>query len=282
LNALVYGTLSLKKAWDIDLVVPPARLHDACALLAGAGYVRALPGPEVGPRELAAWIEGSKDMVWEHRESGVAVELHRGLVDSPLMLPGISAETAPQIVEIAPGIRLPTLRPDALFAYLCIHGATHAWSRLKWIGDVAALLSAGPEGETERLYRASQSLGAGRTTGQALLLSKRLFDLPLPPALEQELEADKKTRWLVDLALRTLTKGDGAEEVDESLLGTAPIHLSQLFLVEGWRFKASELLRKSSSPMDRVAVPLPSRLHFLYPLLLVPLWLWRRARIRRG
>jgi hypothetical protein len=281
LNALAYGTLALKKAWDIDIVVTEGAVGQACGVLAEAGYERTLPGPEVGPEQFQAWLAASKDMIWTHKARNIPVELHRDLVDSPRMLPGVSAETPPQRVEIAPGIVLPTLPIEPLFAYLCIHGATHAWSRLKWIADVAALLCVRAEGETERLYRASAALGAGRAAGQALLLSERLFGLPLPPALKAELEGDRKVRWLASLAMGTLLKGEGAEESDLSLLGTVPMHLSQLLLVPGWRYKGSEVIRKSSSPMDRVEFPLPRRAHFLYPLLLVPLWLWRRARISR-
>jgi len=281
LNALAYGTLALKKAWDIDIVIPPAAVARACAVLAQAGYERTLPGPEIGPDQFQAWLAASKDMIWTHPAKNIPVELHRDLVDSPRMLPGISAETPPQMVEIAPGITLPTLPIEPLFAYLCIHGATHAWSRLKWIGDVAALLAVRSEGEIERLYRASVALGARRAAGQALLLAERLFTLPLPPPLKAELERDRKVRWLAALAMGTLLKGEGAKEADLSLLGTVPMHLSQLLLVPGWRYKGAEMIRKSSSPMDRVEFPLPRRAHFLYPLLVLPLWLWRRARISR-
>ena len=83
------------------------------------------------------------------------------------------------------------------------------------------------------------------------------------------------------LAMGTLLKGEGAKEADLSLLGTVPMHLSQLLLVPGWRYKGAEMIRKSSSPMDRVEFPLPRRAHFLYPLLVLPLWLWRCARISR-
>src|SRR5206468_9642745 len=99
------------------------------------------------------------------------LELHTSLVDSPAMLGGVSVASPLQQVAIAPGIVLPTLATDELFAYLVVHGATHAWSRIKWLADVAALLSGLPEKEIEPLYRRSLALGAGRSGGQALLLA---------------------------------------------------------------------------------------------------------------
>jgi len=76
---------------------------------------------------------------------------------------------------VAPGIRLPTLARDEQFAYLCVHGASSAWFRLKWISDLAGVLH-GQSGEMiERLFERSQALGAERAAGQALLLADRLF-----------------------------------------------------------------------------------------------------------
>jgi hypothetical protein len=278
LNMLAYGTLGVKRASDLDVVIDPADYPDAVRMLMDDGAVCQFPHEGASFDQVMRWTEGNKHSIWFH--FGVRIELHVSLVDNPRMLPGIGIGSPTQSVALGGGIEVPTLARDELFTYLCVHGATHAWSRLKWIGDVAALLSV--TGETERLYRASAALGARRAAGQALLLSERLFGLPLPPALKSELEGDRKIRWLTALAMATLLKGEGAEEADSSLLGTVPMHVSQLLLVPGWRYKGSEMIRKSSSPMDRVEFPLPKRAHFLYPLLLVPLWLWRRARISRA
>ena len=36
---------------------------------------------------------------------------------------------------------MPTLADEPLYAYLCVHGASSAWFRLKWIADLNALLA---------------------------------------------------------------------------------------------------------------------------------------------
>ena len=275
LDMLAYGTLALKKARDIDMIVAPDAIVQACALLADAGYERTIPGPEVSPDRFPTWVALCKETNWRHRQSGIIVELHTQLVDNPALLPGIGADSPSQLVEIGPGIRLPTLRTEELFAYLCVHGATHAWSRLKWIADVAALLSHMEPAEAERLYRASLDLQVGRCSAQALLLCHQLFDLALPPSLLAELRADRKTVWLAKVALATMA---GEEELDDTVLGTVPIHLSHFALGRGWRYKLAEANRKALSPYDRAAMPLPRPLHFLYPLLVLPSWLWRRIK----
>lgn len=53
-------------------------------------------------------------------------------------------ESARQLVEVACGIELPTLARDEPSAHLCVHGASSAWFRLKWITDLAALIDGRP------------------------------------------------------------------------------------------------------------------------------------------
>jgi hypothetical protein len=281
LAALAYGMLGAKQAWDIDLLVGPEEAGSAADVLGQAGYRRSIPGSEVPDELFHHWMTISKESLWIHEKSGMVVELHTALVDNPSLLPGVSARSDLQLVRIGPGIELPTLRTDELFAYLCVHGATHAWARLKWLADVAALLrKVGPE-ETERLYRRSIELGAGRSSAQALMLCARLLQLPLPAKLEPELKRDRPTQWLEELAISAMS-GRGATELDDTVFGTVVINLSHFLLGRGWRYKYSELARKTRNPEDQLAMPLPRYLHFIYPILAVPRWVWRRYQLSRS
>lgn len=278
LSLLAFGTLAVKKSWDIDMAVPIDKVGEASAILSAAGYRRTLPSADVPDSRFAVWMDLCKESIWRHDKSGIVVEMHGGLVDNPMLLPGVSASSEQQLVPIGGGAALPTLRKDELFSYLCVHGATHAWSRLKWIADVAALIKDDGDAELERLYRASLAIGVGRCSAQALLLCAELFERRLPPALDAELRGDRANLWLARVALRSMAGAHEAVELDDKILGTVPIHLSHFALAKGWRYKAAEVRRKALSPHDRAMLPLPRALHFLYPLLLVPSWLWRRAR----
>jgi hypothetical protein len=70
----------------------------------------------------------------------------------------------------------------------------------------------------------------------------------------------------------------GEEELDDTVFGTVPIHLSHFLLGRGLGYKLSEAGRKMQSRHDQVSMPLPRPLRFLYPLLLLPSWVWRRVR----
>jgi hypothetical protein len=194
-------------------------------------------------------------------------------------MPGVGLGSPRQRVEVAPGKSLPTLGPDELFAYLCAHGATHGWSRLKWLADVAALAGREEQSEIERLHARTVALGAGRSAGQALLLSSILFGLDLPPKLRTELEGDLAMRLLVRVAIRNATLGGLGRELDEMILGTARIHLSYLLLERGARFKLRQL-RRTLLGAPSEGAPLVKRL--LRPIAFAPRWLLRRARDKRA
>lgn len=163
------------------------------------------------------------------------------------------------------GHQLPTLRTEELFAYLCVHGASSSWFRLKWIVDLAALLSPLEEREIERLYRLSQRLGAGRAAAQALLLAAQLFETKISADLARELRSDAVNRWLFSGALKMMAGRTVATELHEVRFGTVPIHLMQLGMLPGLKYKLSEMARQAAAPEDRIEWRLPRALYFLYP-----------------
>jgi len=260
LAMLAYGDLSLKKGWDIDLIVPSEQLATAVRLLRQEGYECILPATNSPHELLPSWHAHWKESVWHNDAKGTYIELHTSLVDNSLLLPGMGARSPCQVVEVVRGGLLRTLAKDELFAYLCVHGASSGWFRLKWIADLAALLSAEPAEEISRLYRRSQQLGAGRAAAQALLLASQLFGTNVAPDLERGLRAQAANRWLFRSALRLMAGRDVATELHDRPLATMPIHVMQLALLPGWRFKASELSRQMSGMGARIVATVRRRL----------------------
>jgi hypothetical protein len=102
------------------------------------------------------------------------------------LLENIGPSSPVQAVRVAQS-QIHTFRFEELFVYLCVHGAGHAWARLNWLADVAALLSTRGDRDLEALYRGAQKAGAGRCVGQAMLLCTRSLGFELPASLDQEL-----------------------------------------------------------------------------------------------
>lgn len=265
LGQLAYHDISLKMGWDIDILVPPECLDGSAAILEKEGYRLFAPSPPIGRDRLADWHGVWKESIWRDPR-GIHVELHTRLADNRALIPNIGCRSPRQDVEVH-GHALPTLQTDELFAYLCVHGASSGWFRLKWIADLAALINSYDGEEIERLFRASQQFGAGRAAAQALLLAAHLFDTKVSADLVRELRSDRINRWLFAGAMRKLTGRTVATELDRVRLGTASIHAMQLALLPGWKFKFSEIMRQAAAPEDMLEWRLPASLNFLYPAL---------------
>lgn len=249
LGALAYGTILLKAGWDIDILVPPDRIPAAAKLLRESGYTPVLPAITGDLAPIVEWHRGSKESVWRDAGRGLHVELHSALSDLPL-IPGIGTDSPCQDVQVARGVSLTTLAGDELFAYLCVHGASSAWFRLKWLADLAALISGCDTAEIDRLYARSQAAGAGRAADLAVLLCHSLFKTAVDPALVARLRRDWVNRWLVASAKYSLTGRTLTTEILQVRFGTLGIHLSQFGLRPGLRYKRA-VLRRELAPLRR-------------------------------
>jgi hypothetical protein len=274
LAQLAYGSLKVKHTRDIDLLIPPDRALTAMALLERDGYALSFPSNHLSATQRHAVVRYSREVAFIHSDNGALLELQWRVADNPKLLNEVHAGSPTQIVIVADGSSTRTLARDDLFAYLCIHGAYHAWSRLKWLADLNAFIAA-TDADVMHLHRHAQAKGAGFCSGQALLLCRRLFALPLPDSLASELQETARVRKLYAIAAdamadRARGEGGGAPAVWRGFW-------TQFLLGRGWAFFAAQCRTASVGIIDVISLPLPPYLHFLYPLLRLPLWLWRRA-----
>jgi hypothetical protein len=275
LAQLAYGSLKIKHTRDIDLLIPPDRAVAAMALLEGDGYALSFPSNQLSATQRRAVVRYSREVAFIRRDNGAFLELQWRVADNPELLNEVHAGSPTQNVVIADGLSARTLARDDLFAYLCIHGAYHAWSRLKWLADLNAFIAAA-DADVMHLHRHAQAKGAGFCSGQALLLCQRFFALPVPDSLASELQGTSRVRKLYAIAAETMAnraRGEDGANVWAVWRG----FWTQFLLGRGWAFFAAQCRTASVGIIDVVSLPLPPHLHFLYPLLRLPLWLWRRA-----
>jgi hypothetical protein len=259
LDMIAWKTLAIKKSIDIDLLVEGEDYAQGCEMLLDAGYRCVPPYPgDLPVPEIVAYARRSKDSVWRNGRLGITVELHQRLTANPALLPGISARSPRQTVRIAPGIDLPTLARDELFAYLCVHGALTAWSRLKWAADLAAFIAA--EQDLDGLYRRAVQLAPRRAVAQALLVNAALFGTPLGPLLEAELRGSRRNRQLERIAMRTMLRGGAGKELSDQRFGTVRLHASIILLEPGLGYKLGEVSRQILRVADRLRRGLKTRM----------------------
>lgn len=275
LARIVYGSYASKQTRDIDLLVAPNRAEDALQSLEREGYVLLPPAERLSAAQRRAVLRYARELEFRRHCSGIVVELQWRPTNNPLLLRGIDADAPSQSVTLCGGV-VRTLAPEEMFSHLCVHGAGHAWSRLKWLADVNALLAA-DDSDIEHLYAQARSHGAGLCAAAALLLCRQLFELKLPPALTDELERNKRAKRLKTIALSAMTT---PQTGPRGMIAAANNILMQFLLGRGWAFFAAQCRIASFGVLDVIAFPLPSRLRFLYPALRLPLWIWRRVAVR--
>jgi Uncharacterised nucleotidyltransferase len=281
LAVLAFGNPGLRASQDIDLLVPYEALPTAIALILRAGYRRFDPPPDISDAKLRLLMPLRKDFAYVHQVTGLRIELHWRLLLNPHAMAETSIMAASRVVPLAGAAGLRTLGDEDLFTYVCMHGALHWWNRLKWLADLSALLASTPEDGVERLVRGAEARGAGRATAQALLLCRRLLKTPLPARLAATLDKSATVRWLEATALKAMTTGHGEQDPHDARFGTTRGSLSTLFFRRSWRYRLAELKIHLINQTDVLALPLPERLRFLYPILRLPLWAWRHA-LRRS
>lgn len=245
------------------------------------------PGPE---RDSAVRAMAADAVEWPKFEALLTRHRVEGLAHEALRMAGVAppeplAERLRHVAlrvgaeALRGGRTARTLSADALFAYLCVHGSAHSWSRLKWLADLGALWAGTAEPERVGLYRRARAFGAGHCPAAAVLLCETVLGIALPGEIAGEVRANPAARRLASLALGAMT--GGAREILDRPLMTERIILSGALFAERASGRIAELSRLSVSLDDRLRVRLPRALRFLYAFLRAPLWISRRLR-RRG
>ena len=280
LSMLAFGNLGMSASQDIDLLVPRETLPAAIALLSSAGYRRFNPPLDICDAQLRQLLRLRKDLGFVQQTTRFPIELHWRLFLNSHAMAEASVMAASRVVSLNGTVGLRTLGEEDLFSYLCMHGALHCWSRLKWLADINALLTTAPKGGVERLVGAAEARGTGRAAAQALLLCRRILGTPLPAPLMATLCKNVTVRWLEATALNAMTTAQGEQHPHDTRFGTTRGSISTFLLSRSWRYRLAELKIHLTNQTDILTLPLPERLRFLYPVLRIPLWAWRHATER--
>ena len=195
LAAQVYGSLALRFAGDLDLLVRGADVPRARELLLQRGYV---------PRH--ALSRGGAEFMRLSRYSeefdhvgGPSVELHWAFTNGDIALDLHLDDLAPRLgtIELG-GDRVPVFGEADQLLILCVHGSKHRWDRLEWLCGVAELVRTHDDAIAwDALVRRASALGVRRMLFLGVLLAHDLLDAPVPAAV---LVAARADRAVTDLA----------------------------------------------------------------------------------
>ncbi len=266
LAAALYGGVSDRAFSDIDFLIHRRDAVRAQAVVLQAGYhLYETPLDERGfPSE-----RGKYEYMFIREDGQVMAELHWRLTP-PYLRASLDLDHLggrQQHVTLN-GASVPTLAPEDTLLVLCVHGDKHQWGLLKWVCDVAELVTATPTLDWSRVEADARLLGCWRMVGLGLRLASDLLNAPLPDHLSERIRADARLSRLVAQVQRELERGE-----EPGLTGRGFVHPYHPFhLVErmsDWWWNARrgvrQLLAPNANDTRLVRLPGPLRLGY-YPL----------------
>jgi hypothetical protein len=155
---------------------------------------------------------------------------------------------------------LKTLSVEDLLLMLCLHGFTHFWERLGWIGDVAALIDSHDKLNWTMVLENADRMGSRRILSLGLHLASNLLGAPVPHGVWKKAPADATVLALADQVQRGLFT---ERAQTGGIFNEVRLHLA---MMEGKRDKLTSVLRLLATPKvdDWKLLPLPGSLFFLY------------------
>jgi hypothetical protein len=258
----VYGDLALRTFSDLDLLVHERDFSRATHLLLVQGF------------RLHRTFDSESSFV--HDTALIAVDLHRGIVPHRFHFPLDFARLwrHRQPVSIA-GSTVSTLAPEDLLIVLCVQMVRDAWGdlhkplerrygRLLQLCDIAALLQVHPDMDWGRVLADTRHMGGQRMLFFGLRIALELLGTALPEAVRHQGQAHP----MIDV-LAVHVRAQWLQEADEiaaTSLTPARVHF---VLRERWRDRLFPYLYAGAllfepSDKDRMFLPLPGRLAFLY------------------
>lgn len=244
LGALAFPRPHAKDCCDIDLLVAPDQLGDAGRRLHALGY-RLIEPRDMG--SLEQWHQRRKESVWVDVASNCQIDLHTRLADNPGLIAGIGLRSPRQKIPID-GVTLETLADAPLYAYLCVHGASSAWFRLKWLADLHGFMLARSGGHFEAWLDYATAHGAERASALAAMQLRRWFDFAHPAGRPGQPAAATMIRLLDRIATRQVTS---LQEPTQRPLGTLGIHLTQALAKPGLGFAVRDMTRQAVDILTR-------------------------------
>ena len=271
LSRLIYGDPGIRQSKDLDILVPPELLQRAQASLEELGWVCETDVSALTPRQLDFKLRHEQHFSFVHSIRDCQIELHwRFGGDTPAltesrMKKSLSSKWGESFYQ--------ALSPVDLTLFLCVHGTIHAWSRAKWLGDLARIYASGFV-DWDAVLEKARSVDQETPVLLCLRLLEQAYDLPA---------TGSANRWeTVPSVLIDKAVGDLTAFTDPAQRGIVTMAVSQIR-----SFRCNRLLNPKRPWRERFAgiavcsddfrvIRLPDWLFWLYVPLRPLLWARRK------
>ena len=276
LAAAVYGDLTLRNYVDLDFLVHDQNFEKALNLLRSNNYKT--PSQRQWIFYETKWLKPlfqfylkitAYALPLNSRDNIFSIDLHRRLtMDFDLAFEPLWNRRESVLVLNS---KTPSLPPEDLLLFLCIHASKHNWEHLSLLCDITELIRTYTSLNWSQLIQQSESLMCERMLRLGLALSNRVFEVTFPDQVHQFIQDDSMLEPLVVQACEKLLSPP--KNVNNNFLNNNNIYYKSL---EHPRSKILYLLRLLfvhsvfslisilPTTADKQYLPLPNSFYFLY------------------
>jgi len=202
LASLVYGNLSLREFFDLDILIRKEDFNKAKDLILSQGYTPLYRLSRV--QEASSNRRACEYHFW-HKKTGVNLEIFWEFAPKGLSFPVNLRHLWNRLEKVSfSGKEIPAFSPEDLLHTLCFHGYKHCWEGLGWICDIAGLVQNHKEMNWNLVIERAHTAGTERILFLGLSLAKILLDIDLPDDVLHKVQSDAKIKSLTRIVYQHL------------------------------------------------------------------------------
>ena len=191
----VYGDLALREFSDLDILVRPADVARATEALKSLSYA---PNLRLSRLQQRAYVRSGYECAFDGPLGKNLLEMQWAIVPRFFSVNfGVEEFFEHATFSEIGGRPVRTLSTEDLLLALCVHGAKHAWMRLCWLRDIAAVVQL-PQLDWHRVWTKAKELGVVRILGVSLTLAHCMAGASVPRDAREQVQTDAMIQELSD------------------------------------------------------------------------------------
>ena len=279
----LYSQLSYRAFGDLDILIHREDFFKVKEILLDMGYQ---PFRNFTAKKEAAFLDTQMGYEFVRKDERCVVEIHWALLSRvhAFHIPDDELWSNKKILKIQDKF-VSTLDDKHLFIYLCAHGTKSFWARLRWISDIAEMISLQSKGHQidswwSSVLQLAASYNSVRMVHLGVYLAHQLLNAPVPKEILQAASNDKNVLFLFNRVTSALFV---APEKKKRVLKPISFHLSMRERFKDKKPYLSHVFKLWFFPSkkDEAFIKLPSQLSFLY-ILVKPLRIASRVLSKKA
>lgn len=255
----LYGHVALRQFCDLDILVRARDVWRASEVIEACGFE---PDFVIPPERRATLVREDYVRMFRDDAGRTLVELHWGFARRSFGAAFDADAVWPRRERMTLSGRT-VLMPSAedLLLMLCVHASKHAWDKLEGISSLAELIRGQKDFGWDYVWQKAGEMHCRRMLTFGLLLTRDLFDVPLPPQAAA-LGRSPALHKMAGVVVRSFLADD---RHSQSYARQAALHLR---LKDRYTDRARYCARVALTPTpeDWAAVRLHGPLSLAYPL----------------